>query len=198
MRLVLLIGLPASVALFILAEPLIATLFHYGEMTDKDVVMSAISLRAYALGLVAFMLIKVLAPGYFARQDMKTPVKIAIKAMVANMVFNVILVFPLAHAGLALATALSAFLNAGLLYWGLRKTQIFKPLKGWWRYGVQLLLANAAMAGILIVLKGEVSDWLTASLSERIMDTGIVVVSGMVVYAFALVITGVRPSQFKQ
>ena len=198
LRLVLLIGLPASVALFILAEPLITALFHYGEMTDKDVVMSAISLRAYALGLVAFMLIKVLAPGYFARQDTKTPVKIAIKAMVANMVFNVILVFPLAHGGLALATTMSAFMNAGLLYRGLRKTQVFKPLKGWSCYAAQLLLANTAMAVVLIVLKGKVSDWLAASLSERIVDTGIIVVAGMVVYAFALIITGVRPRQFKQ
>ena len=103
-RAVLLIGLPAALALALLAEPLIATLFHYGEVTDRDVTMAAQSLRAYSAGLLAFMLIKVLAPGYFARQDTKTPVKIGIIAMVANMAFNLALIFPLAHAGLALAT----------------------------------------------------------------------------------------------
>ncbi|MCP1328729.1 murein biosynthesis integral membrane protein MurJ, partial [Halomonas sp. 707D4] len=114
-RMVLLLGVPAALALVVLAEPLLITLFHYGAMTDSDIQMSAMSLRAYAVGLVAFMLIKVLAPGFFARQDTRTPVKVGIMAMVANMVFNLILIWPLAHAGLALATALSAFLNAGLL-----------------------------------------------------------------------------------
>ena len=105
-RMVLLIGLPAALALILLAEPLLTTLFHYGQMSDRDVEMAAMSLRAYGVGLLAFMLIKVLAPGYFSRQDTKTPVKIAVKAMVANMVFNLMLIVPLAHAGLALATAL--------------------------------------------------------------------------------------------
>src|SRR5690606_22132064 len=108
---------PAALALALLAEPLLISLFHYGAMTDNDIVMASMSLRAYALGLVAFMLIKVLAPGFFARHDTKTPVKVGIIAMVANMVFNLILIWPLAHAGLALATALSAFLNAGMLAW---------------------------------------------------------------------------------
>ncbi len=109
LRMILLIGLPAALALVVLAEPLIATLFHYGEMQDRDVMMAGMSLKAYALGLLAFMLIKVLATGYFSRQDMKTPVKIAIWAMAANMLFNLILVWPLDHVGLALATSLSAF-----------------------------------------------------------------------------------------
>jgi len=98
--------------------------------------MSAQSLRAYALALMPFMLVKVLAPGYFSRQDMTTPVRIAVIAMTANMVFNLILVWPLAHAGLALATALSAWMNASLLLLrGLYREGVFRPLSGWGRFG---------------------------------------------------------------
>ncbi len=130
LRVVLLLGLPAALALGVLAEPLLITLFHYGAMTDTDIQMAAMSLRAYAFGLVAFMLIKVLAPGFFARQDTKTPVKVGIIAMIANMVFNLILIWPLAHAGLALATALSAFLNAGLLGYLLHKQGVLPARLG--------------------------------------------------------------------
>ncbi len=196
-RLVLLIGVPAAVALFILAGPLIATLFDYGEMTDRDVLMSAMSLKAYSLGIIAFMLIKVLAPGYFARQDTKTPVKIAIKAMVANMVFNLILVFPLQHAGLALATTLSAFLNAGLLYHGLKKSEVYKPAAGWRLYFVRLLIANLAMAATLYLLAAEMDRWLDWSLLERVTQTGMLVLSGIVIYIVVLLVSGVRPRHFR-
>ena len=197
LRSVLLIGVPAAVALFILAEPLIATLFDYGKMTDRDVIMAGQSLRAYAIGLIAFMLIKVLAPGYFSRQDTKTPVKIAIKAMAANMVFNLILVYPLQHAGLALATTLSAFLNAGLLYRGLRQAGVFEPLQGWSRYGIQLLCANGAMALTLLYLSANVEQWLQWSLWQRVSQTGMLVVAGVAVYGAILLISGVRPRHFK-
>ncbi|MFK0573786.1 murein biosynthesis integral membrane protein MurJ [Endozoicomonas sp.] len=196
-RLVLLIGIPAAVALFILAGPLIATLFDYGEMTDRDVLMAAMSLKAYSLGLIAFMLIKVLAPGYFARQDTRTPVKIAIKAMAANMVFNLILVFPLQHAGLALATTLSAFLNAGLLYHGLKKSEVYKPATGWWLYFSRLLLANLAMAATLFWLAADIEKWLAWSLLERISQTGMLVISGILVYILVLLVSGVRPRHFR-
>ena len=196
-RLVLLIGVPAAVALFILAEPMIATLFHYGEMQDRDVLMAAMSLRAYSSGLVAFMLIKVLAPGYFARQDTKTPVQIAIKAMVANMAFNLMLVFWLQHVGLALATTLSAYLNAGLLFLGLRKVGVFRPESGWRRYGLQLLLANAAMATILLRMQGNVQQWLDWGLWQRASQMGLTVVAGLVVYGVVLLLTGIRLRQFR-
>ncbi|WP_083232441.1 murein biosynthesis integral membrane protein MurJ [Endozoicomonas atrinae] len=196
-RLVLLIGIPAAVALFILAGPLIATLFDYGEMTDRDVLMSAMSLKAYSLGLIAFMLIKVLAPGYFARQDTKTPVKIAIKAMVANMVFNLILVFPLQHAGLALATTMSAFLNAGLLYRGLKQSEVYQPAKGWLLYFARLSAANLAMAATLIWLSADIEKWLAWSLWERASQTGLLVLSGIVVYLIVLLSSGVRPRHFR-
>ena len=191
-RLVLLIGVPAAVALFILAGPLITTLFDYGKMTDRDVLMSAMSLKAYAFGLMAFMLIKVLAPGYFARQDTKTPVKIAIKAMAANMVFNLILVFPLQHAGLALATALSAFLNAGLLYRGLHRDGVYQPAEGWLAYLIRLILANLAMASALLWLVADIDQWLAWSLWQRVSQTAFLVFTGIGIYGATLLISGVR------
>ncbi len=196
-RLVLLIGVPAAVALFILAGPLIATLFDYGEMTDRDVLMAAMSLKAYSLGIIAFMLIKVLAPGYFARQDTKTPVKIAIKAMVANMIFNLTLVFPLQHAGLALATTMSAFLNAGLLYRGLKRSDVYQPANGWLVYFARLLVANLAMAATLFWLAADIEKWLAWSLWERVSQTGLLVLSGILVYMIVLLVTGVRPKHFR-
>ena len=149
LRMILLIGLPSAIALFMLAEPLLVTLFGYGSMTERDIVMAGQSLRAYSCGLLAFMLIKVLAPGYFARQDVKTPVKIAIIAMVANMVFNLVLIFPFAHVGLAAATSMSAFLNAGLLLYGLLKIGVFKWQPGWVLVGVRLLVACTVLVFLM-------------------------------------------------
>ena len=192
MRMVILIGLPAALALILLAEPLLTTLFHYGEMTDRDVTMAAMSLRAYGVGLLAFMLIKVLAPGYFSRQDMKTPVKIAVKAMVANMVFNLILVFPLAHAGLALATALSAFLNAGWLLHGLIKQGVFKWQPGWGKWSLQLGLSNAAMVAVILIFAPVASDWLLADLWLRVQWMLFLVLGAIAAYVSVLMLLGVR------
>jgi putative peptidoglycan lipid II flippase len=191
-RMVLLIGIPSAVALILLAEPLLTTLFHYGEMTDRDVSMAAMSLRAYGLGLLAFMLIKVLAPGYFSRQDTKTPVKIAVKAMVANMVFNLILVFPLAHAGLALATALSAFMNAGWLLHGLIKQGVFKWQSGWLKWSLQLVCANALMAAVILLFAPAASDWLSAGLWQRVEWMFLLVAGAVLVYCASLILSGVR------
>lgn len=191
-RMVLLIGIPSAVALILLAEPLLTTLFHYGEMTDRDVTMAAMSLRAYGLGLLAFMLIKVLAPGYFSRQDTKTPVKIAVKAMVANMVFNLILIFPLAHAGLALATALSAFMNAGWLLHGLIKQGVFKWQAGWLKWSMQLLFANALMAAVIVLFAPAASDWLSANLWQRVEWMVLLVAGAVFVYSASLILSGVR------
>ena len=159
LRMVLLIAVPAAVALILLAEPILAALFYYGEvMQPRDIAMAAFSLRAYALGLVFFMLIKVLAPGFYARQDMRTPVRIGVIAMGANMVLNLILVLALhhtlrlGHAGLALATALSAALNMALLLRGLRRADIFTPSLGWWRFTAQLGCAVVVMAGVAVWL----------------------------------------------
>lgn len=197
-RAVLLIGLPAALALALLAEPLIATLFHYGEVTDRDVAMSAQSLRAYSAGLLAFMLIKVLAPGFFAREDIKTPVKIGIIAMVANMAFNLALIVPLAHAGLALATSISAWLNGYLLWRGLRKEGVWKSQSGWPKFLVQLAVANAALAAVILWLNAPVAEWLAAGGLRRALDMAVLVAAGVGAYFVALMLAGVRLRQFRQ
>lgn len=191
-RMVLLIGVPAAVALVVLAEELLTTLFHYGTMTDLDIEMSARSLRAYALGLVAFMLIKVLATGFFARQDTATPVKVAALAMAANMVFNLILVWPLAHAGLALATALSAFMNAGLLLRGLLRDGVFHWQRGWGVFVLRMLLANGALGALLIGFSRPVAEWLAADVWQRALWMSTLVFSGVALYAVVLFASGIR------
>ncbi|MFG6668318.1 murein biosynthesis integral membrane protein MurJ [Halomonas sp. HNIBRBA4712] len=196
-RVVLLLGVPAALALVVLAEPFLITLFHYGAMTDSDIQMAAMSLRAYAVGLVAFMLIKVLAPGFFARQDTKTPVKVGIAAMVANMVFNLILIWPLAHAGLALATALSAFLNAGLLGYLLvrQKVLVFQP--GWGRYAVQLGGGSALMGAALYFLTPPWQAWLDFGLWTRVgWVAGLVALGGGLYFAW-LAAWGLRLRHFR-
>ncbi|MCV6610866.1 MAG: murein biosynthesis integral membrane protein MurJ [Amphritea sp.] len=197
MRMVLLIGVPSAMALLVLAEPLIATLFHYGEMADRDVTMAAMSLRAYACGLLAFMLIKVLAPGYFSRQDTKTPVKVGIIAMVVNMVFNLILIWPLAHVGLALATTLSAFLNAGLLLRGLIRDGVFSWQPGWGKFVVQLLFANGVMVALLIWLAGTPEQWLAYDLWQRVMQMALLVSVGIAAYVLVMVAGGLRPRHLR-
>ncbi len=196
-RSVLLIGVPAALALALLAEPLIATQFHYGEVTDRDVAMSAGSLRAYSAGLLAFMLIKVLAPGFFARQDTRTPVKIGVIAMIANMVFNLALILPLAHVGLALATSLSAWLNTALLWRGLKRDGAWQSQPGWLRFGGQLLLANGALAAVIVYLNQPVAVWLSMSGVERAGTMTVVVVAGVAVYFLALALAGVRVRHFR-
>ncbi len=196
-RIVLLLGLPAALALAVLAEPLLITLFHYGAMTDNDIQMAAMSLRAYAFGLVAFMLIKVLAPGFFARQDTKTPVKVGIIAMVANMVFNLLLIWPLAHAGLALATALSAFLNAGLLGYLLHKQGVLVFQPGWKRYAVQLVGGSTLMCAALYFVAPEWQSWLMFGLWQRISwVTGLVLLGGALYFGW-LAALGLRVRHFK-
>ena len=198
LRLIVLIGIPAATALVVLANPLITTLFQYGEMTGGDVEKISGSLRAYSLGLLAFMLIKVLAPGYFSRQDTKTPVKIGIKAMVANMIFNLALIVPFAHVGLALATSLSAWLNAYWLYSGLRKEGVYKPETGWFSILIRIALATVAMASTLWFGSDQMGDWQIWSWFGRSWRLAILCGAGLGIYLLVLVATGVRPNQFIQ
>jgi putative peptidoglycan lipid II flippase len=202
-RFVVLIALPATLALIILAEPILFTLFYHGEMELGDILMSSYSLKAYALGLFAFMLIKVLVPGYFARQDMKSPVRIGIIAIIANIVMKPIVVIPLVmlwglgHVGLAFTTAMAAYVNAYLLYRGLRKSEVYNPASNWpslWlRYGVANLVLVAVLLGFLS-LWNLWSDW---SVMERILRLAVVCVAGFVAYLVALVAVGVRLRDFK-
>jgi putative peptidoglycan lipid II flippase len=191
-RIVVLMGVPASVALIVLAEPLVTALFYYGELTQKDVFMSAMSLRAYALGLLAFMLIKVLAPGYFSRQDMKTPVKVGIWAMSANMVFNLILIWPLQHTGLALATALSSWLNAIWLLRGLVKRNIYHKRQGWALFAIRILVANVVMVVLIQYLNVPIEQWFEMSVLTRCWQLGLLVVVGVASYFLVLVLSGLN------
>ncbi|MBX2807899.1 MAG: murein biosynthesis integral membrane protein MurJ [Cellvibrionaceae bacterium] len=198
LRLVLFIALPAALALFILAEPILYTLFGYGKTTPTDIVMSSYSLKAYALGLLAFMLIKVLAPGYFSRQDTKTPVKIGILAMVVNMVLNGLLVIPLhlvwqlGHLGLALATSLAAVVNACLLYRGLRLRQVYAPVAGWRLYLLRLFVANGVMAVVLLLA----SDYCVIAADQswvlRMAYLGSLCTMGLFTYLGTLLLLGMR------
>lgn len=192
LRMVLLVGVPAALALAILAEPLIATLFFYGAMTANDVTQAAAALQAYALGVLTFMLIKVLAPGFFARQDLKTPVRIAIISMVVNMVLNLILIWPLQHVGLALATSLASMLNTGLLLWGLYRLGVYKPAPGWLVFFLRLALASTAMLALVIWLNEPSSQWFAWDWQRRVWKVTLLVCGGVLVFVGALFASGIR------
>jgi putative peptidoglycan lipid II flippase len=201
-RMIFVIGVPASAALLVLAEPILYTLFQYGKTTGFDVEMASFSLRAYSIGLLAFMLIKVLAPGYFARQDTATPVKIGVVAMIANMVLNVAFVLPLmslhlGHMGLALATSISAFLNAGLLYWGLRKTGVYRAQAEWLRFGIGLIVATSAMVFSLYWVLQYWAGWAEWSWYARSMRLVAVCTLGASIYLLGLVVCGLRIKHFR-
>ncbi|HEY7883571.1 MAG TPA: murein biosynthesis integral membrane protein MurJ [Cellvibrionaceae bacterium] len=197
-RLVCLIALPAMVALVILAEPILTALFQYGRTSAHDTAMAAFSLRAYAVGLLAFMLIKVLAPGFYAMQDMKAPVRIGIIAMIANMLLNVAFVVPLhfywqvGHAGLALATSLAAVLNAWLLFWGLKTRHVYRAGKGWRRLWWQMLLANVLLAVLLLGALQWWTDWQTWAAWPRIWRLMLLCGAGLLIYVVTLWVCGLR------
>lgn len=203
-RLVYLIALPAIVALVMLAEPVLVTLFQYGQTTARDTAMAVYSLRAYSLGLLAFMLIKVLAPGFFARQDMKTPVRIGIWAMAINMVLNIAFVpllhygWQLGHAGLALATSLAAMWNASLLYKGLRARGAWRSEPGSWaRLWRQMLLANGVMGLVLATCLWQWTDWQLWSAWSRLWRLACICLAGLLVYGLTLVAAGLRPRDLR-
>ncbi len=198
LRLILIIGFPAALALAVISEPLLASLFLYGEFSVLDVNQASLSLRAYAFGVVAFMLIKVLAPGFFARQDTRTPVKIGIIALVANMAFNLMLVWHLRHMGLALATALSAWLNAGLLWYGLRKAGIYQAQAGWGMLLLRLLVAGGLMSAAIFALSAQTDVWFTGLAWQRALWLLAVVLCGVLVYAVALLALGLRPRHLRR
>ncbi|MGB1236586.1 MAG: murein biosynthesis integral membrane protein MurJ [Pseudomonadales bacterium] len=197
LRMILLIGFPSAIALFMLAEPLLVTLFGYGNMTERDVYMAGASLRAYASGLLAFMLIKVLAPGYFSRQDMKTPVKIAVQAMLANMVFNLLLIGPLDHVGLALATAMSAFLNAGLLLRGLLQAGVLTWQPGWAAFALRLSAACVALVAIVVYLAVPLQQWFEWGVMQRVWQIALLVVCGVGGFGATLLLSGLRKRHLK-
>lgn len=195
MRITLVIGLPAAVGLALLGGPILATLFQYGEFTAGDVHMASLSLAAYSIGLLGFMYVKILAPGFFARQDTSTPVKIAAFAMLANIAMNLALIGPMAHVGLALATALGAYLNAGLLYGSLRRRGHYQPSHPWGGFALKVLLATVVMAAVLAYLLPAIDAWVNWPWQQRATQLGLWVAAGAVVYLLVLMLSGVRPRQ---
>ena len=193
MRWVVVVATPSALGLALLASPILMTLFQYGEFSGRDVHMASLSLMAYATGLIGFMLIKVLAPGYFARQDTRTPVRVGIIALVANLILNLALVVPLQHAGLALATSLAAFINAALLYRGLRREGIHRPRPGWTGFIAKIVFANVLMAAFLFYARGEPSLWLAADITDRVVRLSLMVIGGAAIYALCLIAVGIRP-----
>ena len=195
LRLVLIIGVPATLGLLLLAKPLIITLFFYGEFTAFDVTMSGASLMAYSFGLLGFILVKILAPAFYARKDMKTPVKVAIIALTTNMIMNLILIGPFAHVGLAAATSISAFINAGLLYWYLTKQDVFSPLAGWGKLIIQVLLANVVLVTTILLINPDLAHWLSFTGWERMAWLLGQVVSVIALYFATLMLVGLNPKR---
>ncbi|HAC68342.1 MAG TPA: murein biosynthesis integral membrane protein MurJ, partial [Pseudomonas sp.] len=149
LRLCFLLVMPCSAALALLSEPLTVSLFQYGRFDAHDALMTQRALVAYAVGLLGIILVKVLAPGFYAQQNIKTPVKIALFTLAVTQVLNLILIGPLQHVGLALAIGLAACLNAGLLFWQLRRHNLFTPQPGWTGFLLRLLIAVAIMSAVL-------------------------------------------------
>jgi putative peptidoglycan lipid II flippase len=204
LKLVAVIALPAAVGMFLLAGPMLATLFQYGEFTAADTRMASFSLMAYSVALVGFTLVKVLSPGYFSRQDIRTPVRVSIRAMLVNIVLNVAIVVPMvqlgipgAHAGLATATGIAAVYNASALYRGLRSTGIYVPGDGWRLLALRVLLANLAMGAALFLVAGPLDGWLAAAWHERTLRLAACVGLGIIVYIASLLALGLRPGHLR-
>lgn len=209
LKMILLIAVPASAALVLLAEPILVTLFYYGDvMTLRDMSMATLSLRAYALGLIAFMLIKVLAPGFFARQDMRTPVRIGIIAMVTNMVLNILFVVPLhfywqiGHLGLAAATSVAAFLNAILLYVYLKRSGVYVASGHWVGFFCRLSAAVGVMLVVLVVVSGPLNAlnsevWQNMPWWQRSRGILGLCAAGFAAYVLMLLITGFKMSDLR-
>ncbi len=149
LRLVLLLAFPCAAALLVFAEPLVSVLYHYGAFTDRDVQQTTLSLTGYGIGLLGLVAIKVLAPGYYASQDIRTPVKIAVLVLLITQLFNLLFVPWLQHAGLALSIGLGALVNALWLLMGLLRRGSYKPQPGWWRFGLQVILATSLVTALL-------------------------------------------------
>ncbi|MFO7857322.1 MAG: murein biosynthesis integral membrane protein MurJ [Ectothiorhodospiraceae bacterium] len=203
LRWAMLIAVPATVGLAVLAGPILATLFQHGAFTPADVRAATLSVVAYALGLHGFILVKVLSPGYFARQDMRTPVQCAAISMVGNMVLSTSAVIWLidtgwGHAGLALATGLGASLNAGLLFAGLRRRGIYQPGGHWLRFLARVGFCAGLMGLGLWLVAGEIEVWLERTAMERALALAGWLVLGMVVYAGALLALGLRPRTLRE
>jgi putative peptidoglycan lipid II flippase len=197
LRLVVLLALPCAVALVVFPEPLVATLFHHGAFQASDVRQTVVALMGYGVGLMGLVGVKVLAPGFYARQNIRTPVKIAVVVLVATQVLNALLVPLLGHAGLALSIGLGALLNAAWLLVGLRRRDIYRPRPGWAGFGLRVGAAAALMGGGL-AWAAHAIDWvgLGAQGALRAGLLAAVLAAAALVYFGALAAAGLRPAQF--
>jgi putative peptidoglycan lipid II flippase len=198
LRLTVLLAVPAAAALAVLAIPLIAALFHYGRFTPDDAWMTRDAVVAYSVGLIGMILVKILAPGFYARQNITTPVKIGILTLLLTQLMNLAFIGPLKHAGLALAIGLGACLNAALLYRGLRKAAVYVPQPGWPVFLLKVAASVAFMAVVLFSTMGEASWWLSAAARYKLPALLGLVLLGMIAYGASLALFGFRPRDFSR
>ncbi|MBZ0106516.1 MAG: murein biosynthesis integral membrane protein MurJ [Sulfuricella denitrificans] len=196
LRLTLMLALPAALGLAILAVPLISTLFFYGKFNAHDLWMTREALMAYSAGLLGLIMVKVLAPGFYARQNIRTPVKIAIFTLFATQLMNLAFIWKLQHAGLALSIGLGACINAGLLYYQLRRHQIFQPQPGWMIFLLKLGIALAVMGATLWYVMGPQAAWLSGGILSRAVHLTWVIIAGAGSYFATLALLGFRPRDY--
>jgi putative peptidoglycan lipid II flippase len=197
LRLLLLTGVPSALGLAFFAMPLIASCFAYGRFNVVDVLQTQKSLIALGVGVPAFMMVKVLASGFYARQNIKTPVKVGALAMLINTIFCALLIKPFAHAGLALASSLAGYMNCGILLMLLVRRNIYQPSPGWGRFMGQLFAAGTLVSIYLLFMAGEVDFWLAKPAVERLCFLLAHVGVAAVIYVLSLYIFGMRPGQFR-
>jgi putative peptidoglycan lipid II flippase len=190
--------LPAAVGLCILALPLVTTMYQYGRFTVNDALQTRDALLGYSVGLLGLILVKILAPGFYARQITKTPVKIAFLTVLVAQTLAVILMFQIGHAGLTLSTSLGACLNAALLFWFLRKRGIYLPQPGWIRFLARQAVALGVLALLLVFIVGPESFWLHATLWMKIGRLSWVVGAGAIGYFGTLWLLGFRLADFNR
>jgi putative peptidoglycan lipid II flippase len=198
LRLTFMLAVPSALALGMIAVPLLATFFQRGAFVANDVLMTSYALVGYSVGLIGMILVKILAPGFYARQDIKTPVKIGIVTLIATQLMNALFIGWIAHAGLALSIGLGACLNSAILYYYLRKKGIYQPEPGWTMYFIKVGIAVAALGLALWFGMGSEQSWLTGSGWARIGRLTMLVTGGVFVYFTVLGVLGFRPRDFSR
>jgi putative peptidoglycan lipid II flippase len=198
LRLTIMLTLPAALALGMIAVPLLSTLFQRGAFDAHDVLMTSYALIGYSVGLIGLILVKILAPGFYAKQDIRTPVKIGIVTLIATQAMNALFIGWIQHAGLALSIGLGACLNSSILFYYLRKRDIYQPEPGWAKFFFRVGIAVAALAVTLWFGMGSQQSWLTGSGWSRILRLSELVAGGVVVYFAVLLALGFRPGDFSK
>jgi putative peptidoglycan lipid II flippase len=198
LRLTLLLAAPAAAALALLAVPLVATLFHYGAFGIDDVLATRRAVLAYSVGLIGLLMVKVLAPGFYARQDIRTPVRIALVTLALTQLMNFAFIWPLQHAGLALAIGLGACINAALLLRILMRRDIYRPQAGWPVFLFKLVIAVYAMGAVLWMVTGTDASWLAMGAATRVGQLTWIVLLGAATYFAALWLLGFRLGDFSK